>query len=95
MWGKMEICKRCGNSFSLDGGIKYVKESTGEYCYECFFITKFGNKLESLLNSKVVAIHENKDKDTFILTFDNGLRLTAEDGEYGDNAFVFLDEGEE
>jgi len=96
-WGKVDtgiVCSRCGNTFYPDGEVKYIKDWDGEHCYSCYFLVKFRDRLYSLIDSKVTGVIEVKETNTFILVFDNGLQLTAEDGEYGDNAFDFVEEGD-
>lgn len=52
-----------------------------------------GEQLEGLVGVKIKSVdwfnHGYLDSG-FIITFENGVRLTAQDGEYGDNAFRFL-----
>ena len=56
--------------------------------------TSFKKALVGRTIVKVIQNREEYGEITYILVFDNGLRLTAEDGEYGDNAFRFFVEGE-
>lgn len=54
-------------------------------------------KIPGLVGKTVVeVIHFSNGpfSEGWILTFDDGSRLTATDGEYGDDSFRFLKEGE-
>ena len=51
-------------------------------------------ELKKLIDRKVVAIEpfDNGAFDSgYIIIFDNGMKLTAQDGEYGDNALNFIE----
>lgn len=51
-------------------------------------------KLLGLVGCKVIEVFEftGSFDEGYVIVFDNGKMLTAQDGEYGDNAFVFLNE---
>jgi hypothetical protein len=54
-------------------------------------------ELKKLIGSKVVNViffDNGRFREGFILEFDNGMYLTAQDDEYGDNSFAFLTEEE-
>lgn len=54
-------------------------------------------ELKELIGKKIISIEEfdNSAHDNgFFIIFDNGKILTAQDGEFGDNAFNFVSEEE-
>jgi hypothetical protein len=51
-------------------------------------------KILTLKGHTVTLVEYFMKQDQFIVTFDNGLKLTALDGEYGDNAFSFVSDNE-
>ncbi len=93
MWGEGNklICPRCNSSFYPEGAVKYLHNWDKIHCYRCSPLIILRDKLNSLVKSKVIRVEEVKESDTFVIVFSNGLQLTAEDGEYGDNAFSFVD----
>lgn len=53
------------------------------------------NELKKLIGKKVICIEEYDDgiyDKGFFITFDNNMILTAQDGEFGDNAFSIVSE---
>ena len=72
-----------GNEYRNENGeIEYIE-----------IIGLLEKRLRSLIGQEITHIEafNNNDLDSgFILTFEDGAKLTAQDGEYGDNAFKFL-----
>lgn len=86
---RTEVCKKCNCTFYPKG---YSSELWyPNLCYNCRKKQEEIDGMMKLLGAKVREVFIDTDKDTYILTFDNGLKLTAEDGEYGDNAFSFVE----
>ena len=85
-------CSRCGIVYSPDS-YPQLGDEYHDYCISCKAILMTVDNMKRLMGRKVIKVDYYSDTDTFILSFDGEpkLYLTAEDGEYGDNAFKFLD----
>jgi len=85
-------CKKCGSLITPLGS-----QSKNGLCMRCSGAFKFEKQIKDLIGSKVMKIEKTDSgvnrftfQDCFIIHFDNGLKLSAMDGEYADNAFCFI-----
>ena len=54
------------------------------------------NEFKKILGQRVIGVsqfYQGSFNEGFIVKFENGEELTAQDGEYGDNTFIFLTGG--
>jgi hypothetical protein len=50
----------------------------------------FDTKLKSLRGCEVGSVYKTSNKKAYIILFSNGMKLTATDIEFGENAFEFI-----
>ncbi len=90
MWGEQTLIQcPCGRKFASNSLLTSQKDWDGVHCVSCLSKLSFEKELIKLKGATVTKIIDKGD--TYILVFSNGQYLTAEDGEYGDNAFEFLE----
>lgn len=76
------ICYDCGKQFHSREDINYA-----DYCLSCAEIRREIDSFEALVGKKITKIMYNRETDQYYIYIEPNFLLTAEDSEYGDNAF--------